>query len=98
MLHRLGQFRFASKTDYYAILNLPKNASDAEIKAAYYEKAKQFHPDVRSDSMAQPSASGFQEVAEAYAVLSVKESKAAYDLLNQPNRESIFMSKRDAYI
>ena len=40
MLHHISKFRFATKKDYYAILNLPKNATDVEIKTAYYEKAK----------------------------------------------------------
>jgi hypothetical protein len=35
----------AASRDYYDVLGLPKNASDQEVKKAYYQLAKQYHPD-----------------------------------------------------
>lgn len=55
-----------SKKDFYNILGVPKNASQKEIKKAYYQLAKKFHPDTNKGD---PSASKkFQEVSEAYEV------------------------------
>jgi len=55
-----------SKKDFYNILGVPKNASQKEIKKAYYQLAKKYHPDTNKGD---PSASKkFQEVSEAYEV------------------------------
>lgn len=55
-----------NKKDFYNILGVPKNASQKEIKKAYYQLAKKFHPDINKGD---PSASKkFQEVSEAYEV------------------------------
>lgn len=67
----------AEKRDYYEVLGVAKNASDDEIKKAYRQKAKQYHPDLNPDD---PTAeSKFKEVNEAYEVLSDKDKKARYD-------------------
>lgn len=55
-----------NKKDFYNILGVPKNASQKDIKKAYYELAKKFHPDTNKGD---PSANKkFQEVSEAYEV------------------------------
>lgn len=55
-----------NKKDFYNILGVPKNASQKEIKKAYYQLAKKFHPDTNKGD---PSANKkFQEVSEAYEV------------------------------
>lgn len=55
-----------NKKDFYNILGVPKNASQKEIKKAYYQLAKKYHPDTNKGD---PSASKkFQEVSEAYEV------------------------------
>lgn len=55
-----------NRKDFYNILGVPKNASQKEIKKAYYQLAKKFHPDTNKGD---PSASKkFQEVSEAYEV------------------------------
>ena len=63
-------------TDYYAVLGLKKGASLEEIKKAYKEQAKKFHPDVSKEHDAEKK---FKEVNEAYSVLSDSEKKENYD-------------------
>lgn len=62
--------------DYYEILGVNKNASDAEIKSAYRQMAKKYHPDINKTAEA---AEKFKEVNEAYSVLSDSTKKANYD-------------------
>lgn len=66
----------ATKRDYYEILGLAKNASEAEIKSAYRKLARQHHPDVDQSSGA---AERFKEISEAYQILSEPEKRRAYD-------------------
>ncbi len=67
----------ASKRDYYEVLGIAKTASPEEIKKAYRQKAKKYHPDVNKED--ENAAEKFKEVAEAYEVLSDPQKKAAYD-------------------
>ena len=65
------------KDDFYEILGLDKNASEAEIKKAYRKKAIQYHPDKNpGDTNAEEQ---FKKAAEAYEVLSDPNKKARYD-------------------
>lgn len=57
---------YLAKKDYYDILGVPRNASGKDIKKAYYQLAKKYHPDTnKNDPNAQRK---FQEVSEAYEV------------------------------
>ncbi|CAN5582317.1 J domain-containing protein [soil metagenome] len=63
------------KRDYYVVLGLGRNASDAEIKRAFRELARKHHPDVSPDD----GGEAFREINEAYAVLSDRESRTRFD-------------------
>ncbi|XP_031640281.1 protein tumorous imaginal discs, mitochondrial-like [Contarinia nasturtii] len=63
--------------DYYKILGVSKNSSGKDIKKAYYQLAKKYHPDTNKDD---PNASKkFQEVSEAYEILSDDTKRKEYD-------------------
>jgi len=62
--------------DYYKILGVSKNAAKEEIKKAYKNLAKKYHPDINKDS---GSAEKFKEISEAAAVLSDDQKRAQYD-------------------
>lgn len=63
--------------DYYDILCVSKNATAEEIKSSYRKLAKQYHPDLHKDD--ENAAKKFQEINEAYQVLSDDQKRAQYD-------------------
>ena len=66
-----------AKRDYYDVLGVQKNASDAEIKKAFRNLAKENHPDSnRGDEGAEAR---FKEINEAYENLKDAQTRAAYD-------------------
>lgn len=66
--------------NYYDILEIPKNASDDDIKKAYRKLASKFHPDKISDEKEKAAAEvKFKEVKEAYETLSDVQKRARYD-------------------
>lgn len=66
-----------TKRDYYEVLGLQKSASADEIKKAYRQLAKKYHPDMNPGD--KEAEANFKEVNEAYAVLSDADKKARYD-------------------
>ena len=67
----------AEKRDYYEVLGIGKNATDAEIKSAYRKLAKKYHPDLNpGDKEAEEK---FKEVNEANDVLSDPQKRQRYD-------------------
>jgi curved DNA-binding protein len=63
--------------DYYKILNLDKNASDADIKKAYRKLARELHPDLNPND--KEAHKKFQQINEANEVLSDPEKRKKYD-------------------
>ena len=64
------------KRDYYEVLGVSKNATDKEIKKAYRQLARKYHPDNNKDADAEAK---FKEVSEAYEVISDANKRKAYD-------------------
>lgn len=67
-----------SKRDYYEVLGVQKNASEAEIKKAFKRLAMKHHPDRNQDNQDEAEVK-FKEGKEAYDILSDSQKRAAYD-------------------
>jgi len=66
-----------AKRDYYEVLGVSRDASEAEIKKAFRQLARKYHPDANpGDTSAEEK---FKEINEAYEVLGNPEKRAAYD-------------------
>ena len=68
-----------AKKDYYDTLNVPKNASDEDIKKAYRKLAMKHHPDRNQGDTNKAAEEKFKEAKEAYEMLSDEQKRAAYD-------------------
>ena len=84
------RFLYTSKSvqlkNYYEILQVSRNSSPAEVKKAYYQLAKRHHPDRNPND---PKAETvFQNIAEAYEVLSDDKKRLEYDNIDSPIYES----------
>jgi curved DNA-binding protein len=66
--------------DYYQVMGVARDATEAQIKQAYRKLARKYHPDVSKEKDAEAR---FKEVGEAYEVLRSPEKRAAYDQLGQ---------------
>lgn len=62
--------------DYYAVLRIPQQATQEEIRIAYRQMARTYHPDINSASDAEER---FREINEAYEILADPEKRKAYD-------------------
>ncbi len=65
--------------DFYKILGVAKDASDADIKKAYRKLARQHHPDTNAGDAA--SEKKFKDISEAYSVLSDPDERQQYDAI-----------------
>jgi curved DNA-binding protein len=66
--------------DYYDVLDVPRGASNDDIRGSYRRLARKYHPDVNKEEGAEDR---FKEIGEAYEVLSDPEKRSAYDRFGQ---------------
>jgi curved DNA-binding protein len=71
--------------DYYKILDVPREASNEDIKKAFRKLARKYHPDVAKDKKA--AEEKFKEINEAYEVLGDPENRKKYDELGSHWRD-----------
>jgi curved DNA-binding protein len=74
-----------SYTDYYEVLGVPRDADQDAIRRAYRKLAREYHPDLNSDSDAEER---FKELGEAYDVISDADKRERYDRLGARWRET----------
>lgn len=80
--------------DFYKVLGLDKNASQDDIKKAYRNLSKKYHPDINKSEEAIQK---YKDVQEAYETLSNKEKRKNYDSLNSNSFDNIFNQTNDYY-
>jgi molecular chaperone DnaJ len=76
-LNAVRGFATTPRRDLYEVLGVSKSTSQADIKKAYYTLVKKLHPDVNKDDP--KAASKFQDVQNAYEILSDEQKRGAYD-------------------
>ena len=81
--------------DYYKIMGLARDATQDEVKRAYRQLARKYHPDVSKDPEAEVR---FKELGEANAVLKDIEKRAAYDQLCSNWKAGEFLSASCLFI
>ncbi|KAI8120831.1 hypothetical protein FF38_01425 [Lucilia cuprina] len=82
------------KDYYYKVLGVPKNASLQQIKAAYYALAKRYHPDLLNyENAPQQVSKRFQEISNAYNVLTDESTRLEYDETGECHTEESFFNK-----
>jgi molecular chaperone DnaJ len=77
------------KRDYYQVLGVPRTASEEEIKRAYRQLARKYHPDVNAENPKQAEEK-FKELSEAYEVLADPSKRQKYDAMGHAGVEADF--------
>src|ERR1700752_658670 len=75
-----------AKRDYYKVLDLPRGATEVEIKKAYRRLAMKYHPDRNPND--RDAEEAFKEAKEACEVLTDPHKRAAYDQYGHPGVEA----------
>lgn len=68
-----------SKRDFYEVLGVDRSATDGDIKQAYRNMARKYHPDICKDVEKKEAEDRFKEINEAYEVLGDQKKRSAYD-------------------
>jgi len=84
----------SSKPDYYDVLGVGRNASDAEIRGAFRKLAREYHPDV---SKAPDADAKFKQINEAYEVLRDAEKRQMYDRFGHADARGGFGAGADDF-
>ncbi|CAD8134894.1 unnamed protein product [Paramecium octaurelia] len=87
-------FTFSSKRDLYELLGVPKNASQNDIKKAYYGLAKKYHPDANPSKDAKEK---FAEINNAYETLSDENKRRVYDQVGMTGDEQDQAGAQDPF-
>jgi len=95
-----GPERAVKDRTYYDLMGVSTNATQGQMKKAYYVKARKCHPD---KNVGDPTAANrFQELGHAYQILANDQSRAAYDRdglsINDEKGQKLNMSDIDPYI
>ena len=69
----------SKEKNYYKILDVPRTADKKTIKKAYRDMALQWHPDKVTEDNKEEAEGKFQDISEAYEVLSDEELRGKYD-------------------
>ncbi len=83
-----------NKRDYYEVLGVSRDATEADIKRAYRKLALQYHPDRTNGD--KTSEEKFKEINEAYSILSNQEKRSQYDMYGH-NFERMGMGHDDIF-
>ena len=73
----MSKIKMDISKNWYNVLGVSVNTKNEDIKKAYYEKAKKYHPDGNSGNSEK-----FKEINEAYRILGNIESKKMYDRMS----------------
>lgn len=84
------------KKDYYEVLGVDKDCSQADIKGAYRKLARKFHPDVNPGDMT--AAHSFKEVKEAYDILKNPLTRDKYDQYGHAGLEPGFQGTNNGFV
>ncbi|CAH8284581.1 unnamed protein product [Eruca vesicaria subsp. sativa] len=82
----------AAGKDHYATLNVGRNATLKEIKSAYRNLARKYHPDMNKNPGAEDK---FKQISAAYEVLSDEEKRTAYDRFGEAGLDGSFNADQD---